>query len=266
MVAVCLGLATSACAGFTDVVDQLGPVAWWRLGEDRGPIAAAASGDNGGEYFGDPTLGEPGAVVGDADTSVFFDEFDDYVEVPDFSYSDDTGQFSLAFLFSTDSGDGGFRYAVSHGDFRVIDSFNVWFCEGNSCDDLFDDVPGAGAGNLRVNVTNAFDNNPFVDVGVEFADEQWHLFTMTVSGADGLTVYVDGDSVAGDPDFVTEDPFDPDFELNLGRRSDANADRYFFGNLDEVMLFDYPLSIARKITVCCWVLRCNSILEVVHRT
>ena len=27
MVVVCLGLATSACAGFTDVVDQLGPVA-----------------------------------------------------------------------------------------------------------------------------------------------------------------------------------------------------------------------------------------------
>ena len=26
------------------------------------------------------------------------------------------------------------------------------------------------------------------------------------------------------------------------------------------------LSIVRKITVCCWVLRCNSILEVVHRT
>lgn len=240
-----LSVVASAQAGYTDVVGKLSPVAWWRLGEASGTIAADAADGHDGDYMGDPGLGQPGGVVGDADFAVSFDELDDYVEVPDFAYGDDMGQFSLAFLFSTDPGDNGFRYAVSHGNIREVDSFNVWFCEGNSCDDLFDDVPGAGAGNLRVNVTNVSDNEPFVDVGVEFADEQWHLFTMTVSGNQGLTVYVDGEAVAGDPNFITDEPFNPDGDLNIGSRSDGNLDRYFYGDLDEVMLFSYPLSEAQ---------------------
>lgn len=104
VMAVCMGATTSAYAGFTDVVDGLSPVAWWRLGEESGLTAADASGGNVGEYVGDPMLGQPGAVVDQADFSVSFDEFDDFVEVPNLTYADDTGQFSLAFFFRTDPG------------------------------------------------------------------------------------------------------------------------------------------------------------------
>lgn len=49
------------------------PLAYWRLGESGGSVAADSSGNgHGGTYVGSPTLGVPGALVGDPDTAVEF--------------------------------------------------------------------------------------------------------------------------------------------------------------------------------------------------
>src|SRR5262249_19997883 len=60
------------------------PVAYWRLGEARGPTASDATKNaHHGKYHGSPTFRQPGALRGDADTAIALDGKKSYVEVPD---------------------------------------------------------------------------------------------------------------------------------------------------------------------------------------
>src|SRR5690242_2948822 len=59
------------------------PVAYWRLGEARGPTARDATPQkHHGTYHGTPLLGQPGALLGDNDTSIRLDGKRSYVEIP----------------------------------------------------------------------------------------------------------------------------------------------------------------------------------------
>ena len=59
------------------------PVAYWRLGERRGPEAADASRhDHHGTYHGDVLFGERGAIHGDPNTAIAVTPPDTYVEIP----------------------------------------------------------------------------------------------------------------------------------------------------------------------------------------
>src|SRR5262252_10704946 len=71
---------------YSSVVLAKGPVAYWRLGEASGPTAADASCNSyDGTYLGNPTFGQPGAIVNDPDTAIGLNGPDskDYVEIPD---------------------------------------------------------------------------------------------------------------------------------------------------------------------------------------
>jgi hypothetical protein len=71
---------------YSSAVLEKGPVGYWRLGEQSGPIATDASGFGAdGTYRGKPTLGQPGALVNDEDTAVGLNgpASRDYVEIPD---------------------------------------------------------------------------------------------------------------------------------------------------------------------------------------
>lgn len=58
------------------------PLTYLRLGEGSGTTATDASGNGRhGTYGGSPTLGQTGALTGDADTAVLFDGVDDRVSV-----------------------------------------------------------------------------------------------------------------------------------------------------------------------------------------
>lgn len=60
------------------------PEGYWRLGELAGTTAYDSSGFmRNGTYLGGPTLGIPGAIALDTDTSVRFDGVDDYVALGD---------------------------------------------------------------------------------------------------------------------------------------------------------------------------------------
>jgi hypothetical protein len=60
------------------------PVAYWRLGEARGPDALDHTANrHKGTYRGTPTFREPGAIQGDADTAIKLDGKRSYVEVAD---------------------------------------------------------------------------------------------------------------------------------------------------------------------------------------
>jgi hypothetical protein len=68
---------------YRDLVLSRYPVAYWRLGELKGLTAVDETGNgHDGVYIGSPTLGQPGAIQGDANCSVQFHGAD-YVEIPD---------------------------------------------------------------------------------------------------------------------------------------------------------------------------------------
>ncbi len=70
-------------SAYSGAVLEKNPVAYWRLGETAGQTAADETGNgHDGTYFGNPTLGQPGAVLGDSNTAVQFTG-SNYVEIPD---------------------------------------------------------------------------------------------------------------------------------------------------------------------------------------
>ena len=73
-------------ANYSRVVLAKGPVGFWRLGQPVGPTAVDASGFGyHGRYNGNPTFGQPGAIVNDPDTAIGCKGPDskDYVEIDD---------------------------------------------------------------------------------------------------------------------------------------------------------------------------------------
>jgi hypothetical protein len=76
-------LRAAAVSRYAEAVLAKKPVAFWRLGEARGPDARDSSGHgHTGAYKGAPALRQKGAIQGDADTAVKLDGKLSYVEVP----------------------------------------------------------------------------------------------------------------------------------------------------------------------------------------
>ena len=236
--ACCLSLPSLATAGFFDEAMSLDPVAYWRLGDSGNASQATdATGNHDGTYIGGVTLGRPGAIAG-GNTAAHFDETDDYVEIPDFEYTNDEYEFSLGFWFRQDEIEGAdFQYMFSQANFDQPESLNIYFREDQQAD-----TPGG----LRTHLNN----NNISTLPAGYSDGEWHFYTLTLSRTDGAMIYMDGEWVAENfdiptsPDFV----FDPPTDINIGRRVDAAATRYYGGDdidqglLDEMVLFDFTLT------------------------
>jgi hypothetical protein len=83
-----LGRATAfgaaAASDYEKVVLAKNPVAYWRLGEARGPDALDSSANgHKGSYKGTPAFQERGAIQGDANTAVKLDGKHSHVEIAD---------------------------------------------------------------------------------------------------------------------------------------------------------------------------------------
>lgn len=65
------------------VFGTAGLVSYWRLGKSSGTTAVDQKAVASGTYKGTLSLGQPGALVGDADTSTLFDAQTDYLRRPD---------------------------------------------------------------------------------------------------------------------------------------------------------------------------------------
>jgi hypothetical protein len=74
---------TSSSATYRDTVfNTSGLTSYWRLGEASGTTAADEKGANNGTYGGGFTLGQPGALVGDSNTSASFNGSTGQVSTP----------------------------------------------------------------------------------------------------------------------------------------------------------------------------------------
>lgn len=71
------------------------PAAYWRFGETSGTVAVATAGGLNGRYVGNPLLGRPGALRGDANLAVGLNGTSAYVSVPDAAKLDTGDLFTL---------------------------------------------------------------------------------------------------------------------------------------------------------------------------
>ena len=230
-------VATDDPADYNAAITGLAPVSYWRLGETAG-ITAADGGSAGsdGTYTGGVALDQPGAIVGDADRAVHFDGTDDYIEIPhDPAYLIDNGTIQFWFnadnlageqdLFSKDSSsfDNG-----GHVNLRLLSS---------------------GAIEVRIQSSNQSfyaTSAPVVTPG------QWHHLAFSF-GAQGATVYVDGQIVASNPyagglGASSGGSGNPE-QIVIGAGSTGSdpglatpLNRFFQGFIDEVAIFNSQLS------------------------
>jgi hypothetical protein len=79
-------------------LNELAPVAHWRLGESAGTTAVDERGIQDGTYTNGPLLDQMGAIAGDTDTAAYFDGTDDYIEINhDSAFLLDEGTIQLWF-------------------------------------------------------------------------------------------------------------------------------------------------------------------------
>ena len=95
----------TAPSGYRDAVLADAPLAYWRLGESGGATAADSSGNGRiGTYVNAPTLGSPGLLPSDADTSVTFNGVDEHVSVQDAPVWNLTGDLTVEALVNVTGG------------------------------------------------------------------------------------------------------------------------------------------------------------------
>ncbi|MBW2280900.1 MAG: DUF2341 domain-containing protein, partial [Deltaproteobacteria bacterium] len=201
--------------------DKRGLTHYWKLDGD----ATDSEGSNHGTVFG---ATEVGGVYG---TALAFDETNDRVEIPDFSYAND---FSVAFRFKVDDLAGAaVQYLYSHGPADSPDSLSVYLGETGSAvagmmvTNIRDVDDGPGAGDLNVDVSSL--------VG----DGQWHTYTLVVRSGVGSEVYIDGG--LGGASTRGGDSINPGQALVLGAREDLDPAAFYGGSIDGVMVFDRAL-------------------------
>ena len=181
------------------------------------------------------TITGTATMVGHYGSALRFDEFDDKVVIPDFSYASD---FTVSLRFRVDDNTGSaFQYIYSHGVADAPQSLNIYIGE-NLC---------AYPNMLLTNLRDANDNMDGTALNVDLAalgiigDGQWHLYTLTVTAGVGSEVFIDG--VSRSSSARGKDAFSPGgTDLYLGARNDLDADRFYGGGLDSVQIFDRALN------------------------
>jgi Concanavalin A-like lectin/glucanases superfamily/Cellulase (glycosyl hydrolase family 5) len=183
------------------------PTAYWRLDDRGGTVASDVVGQHPGALTGGVTLGIPGALRNDRDTAAAFNGTDGKIEV-----GTESPRTVELWLKTTDDQDtAAFSNRDALGQFLYVGAFE--------------------------RVPNAFDSFSLFG-GATVADNRWHHIVYTYSGDTG-TVYVDGRLDASNTWLRVEGGA----LASIG--FDAFLKKYFKGSIDEVALYDHPLSAGR---------------------
>lgn len=219
-VVTCL-MTSPAAADYASTVLADNPIAYWRLGETSGSTAFDQTSNNlDGTLLGGLTLGEPGLLIGDTDTSVSFSGSGGYVDVGSQPLLNQlTNDFSIEAWVNFPSslgGVGGNHIANTRG---VGDGykFNV-------------------LGNRQV-VFTAFGEADYIFSHTVLDDEITHL-AVVFDSLNDAHLYVNGylsETIAGST------PVNPNNQtFNIGREPTAPANGV--GQIDEVAIYDRPLT------------------------
>lgn len=114
----------SSSSTYRDEVLADAPLGYWRLGESSGTTAADSSGNGrAGAYVNTPTLGSPGLLSSDANTSVGFDGVTEHVSIPDAPVWGLTGDLTIEALVNVT---GGHNYRTIVAKHRASDDTSTF--------------------------------------------------------------------------------------------------------------------------------------------
>ena len=210
---------------YVDTVLADEPMAYWRLGETAGSIAAIdATGNFSGTYQGSVVLGEPGALATDTDTAVEFDGSPSYVDVGDHSeFNQLTNGFTIEAWVKVSDISGSVQRFVDNRS-GVTGGF------------------GFGRQGSRLTFTTYGHLNHLTGENALVADE-WQYVAVTFDSQNDAHFYVGGELLQVVPGTSPASPSGS--PLYLGR-SPTNPNGTTWANLegilDEVAIYDRVLS------------------------
>jgi hypothetical protein len=216
--------AAASASAYSQAVLSDGPAAYWRLGEPSGSLATDQTANaNLAGYSGGATLAQPGALAGDADTSVSFDGVNDALSAPDASTLDlASGATVELWVKRAKSGWQVIAGKPGNGQSR-FENYALWFDSGNFLRAFF----GNGLAYASISSAAPLDTN-------------WHHVAATYDNAT-IRLYIDGALNASTSSTIQLTPNAQ--PMNLAR--DQFNSFFFGGQLDEVAIYPSALSAAR---------------------
>ncbi len=239
--------ATSASADYVSEVLSDNPIGYWRFGEAGGATAVDLSG-NGRDLtlnnFGPGNFGQPGAIVGDADTAFGF--------APIGGNAPSGSPTTHPTAFSPNTTDFGFASGQS---FSV--EYWIKLAPGNTSTDNagiitkgYDSTQAQPWYLSRYNkaqggTVDFFLRNPddrFVTSTSRVDDNQWHhVVGVYDSSETSLSIYVDGIKESSRSDIAPSNYGTNARPLSIGNHLNRGVD----GQLDEVAVYDSALSVVQ---------------------
>lgn len=218
--------SVDARSGYSAVVLADQPVAYWRLGAGSTATAVDETGNgNTGTFGGGAVTGEPGALVGDPDPAVLFDGVDDRVTMGDRLSFEGTAMFSieawvkpttsaayLGVVSKADEDDGGFMRTGYH-------MYSQYMAAG------FERSDGVINQDVRTGALPL---------------DAWSYVVVTYDGLT-LSLFVDGTFQMASEQVVSIPATSASF--TIGARN-GGSQLFFIGAIDEVAVYDRPLSPA----------------------
>jgi len=208
----------------TAVSATAGLVGHWRLGETTGTAAADAKATNPGTYNGSPTLGQTGALAGDANRAVLLDGVDDHVSVPDSASLDlADGPFTLEAWVKLSDANSGTQEIINKGA-------NSWSMSFGNDAGLFKLAQDGG--------TDITSHSRTVDTS------RFQHYVVTKSGT-ATRLYVDGVDVTGPISDRTL--VNTTLPLMFGRDADTTGTEWLRGTIDEPAVYNQVLPPAQVL-------------------
>ena len=214
------------------------PVAYWRLGESSGTVAADETANKyAGTYQGVIALGQPGALAGDANTAPGFDGVDDQVNMGNpAKASFGTRNFSVEAWIKP-----ALKGSQLSADMPLVAKQPA--TTGKPAWELTFTRDSGYVGRVKAKLTDTSNSSAPLKAysGVRVDDGNWHHVVANFDRANGITVYVD--SVGAFTPGVTSGDVSNTTALLIGH--EGRIYPYFKGQIDEVALYDGLLTAAR---------------------
>ncbi|WP_406832167.1 PKD domain-containing protein [Pedococcus sp. KACC 23699] len=201
------------------------PDFFWRMDETSGTMAVDTMGQTAGKYTGGVTLGQPGPLSGNGNTSVTFNGVDG--NLTSASTFDSPSVYSEELWFNTTTTRGGKLIGFGTDPTGNSSGYDrhVWMLND---------------GRLRFGTWTGQPN--IAESSASFNDGSWHHMVAT-QGPDGMKLYVDGTVVGTDPQ-TSAQPYTGYWRVG-GDTHWGDADSYWIdARIDEVAVYSKVLSLA----------------------
>ncbi len=208
----------AASTYMSDVVAD-GATNYWRLGESSGTTAFDSVGSSDGTYTGGYTLGQSGALSGDADTAVNVTDTG-YVDVGSLGALPTTG--TIEFWMNADT---------------VVDYRNPFSTSGaaGGNEGFRFEVNTAGKFDIRVGNDGGATHIPYTLTNSATAGEWYYVAATWDTGTNTLKAYLNGTKVVD----VTHTAWPTNLaDVEIGRGFSNASERSWDGLIDEVAIYN----------------------------